>query len=367
MKWFTGSPHRKFLAPVVAAVGVAAIALIPALSAGATPNLRPLTAKQLLVKAESAQVRAFSGSVQLTANLGLPNLSSIQSEANGGGQTSTSTGGFDPTSLLSGTHQLSVWVNGPSEQRLALPASLAETDLIHSGRSLWVWDSNNQRVRHLVAPAGTTARTAPSEQRALTPNQSAEQVLHALSPDSTLSVQSPRYVAGRAAYLLVLAPKAGSNATDSTITSVTVAIDAATGMPLQLTVNVKGQTAPALQLGFTSLSLAAPAASNFSFAPPSGAKVTTKTVHGFGTHASMTHTSSKPTVIGNGWGQVFMGMASNALTNPQLGSVTTPVSGAFGSGRLLHSSLFNVLFLGNGKVVGGAVTTSALEAAAAQR
>lgn len=361
MTWLTRSPHHRYLAPVLAAAVVAAAALIPALSAAAQPNLPTLSARQLLAKAESSQVQAFSGSVQLTANLGLPNLSTIENESQGGGQGSTPSSAFDPASLLSGTHQLTVWVNGPTEQRIALPSSLAETDLVHSGSSLWVWDSQTEKALHLLIPEGTEPSSSPSQ--AVTPNQAAQQILRTLSPDSTLAVRAPRYVAGRAAYLLVLSPKAGTNATDSTMTSVTVAIDAKTGMPLQVTVNVKGQKDPALQLGFTSLSLATPAASNFSFTPPAGAKVTTKTLHSAGPHW-FAGASSKPAVTGSGWGQVMVLKGSSAA-DPQLNSVTTPVSGTFGSGRLLHASLFNVLFLNDGQVLAGAVTISALEAAAA--
>jgi len=39
------------------------------------------------------------------------------------------------------------------------------------------------------------------------------------------------------------------------------------------------------------------------------------------------------------------------------------VSGAWGSGRLLHTSLGNVLFLSDGRVAAGFVSPSALEAA----
>jgi hypothetical protein len=43
----------------------------------------------------------------------------------------------------------------------------------------------------------------------------------------------------------------------------------------------------------------------------------------------------------------------------------TPVSGSFGQGRLLESSLVNVLVMDDGRVAVGAVSASALEAAVA--
>ena len=44
---------------------------------------------------------------------------------------------------------------------------------------------------------------------------------------------------------------------------------------------------------------------------------------------------------------------------------TTPVSGAWGQGRLLHTALANVLFLSDGRVAAGFVNPTALEAAVA--
>jgi hypothetical protein len=58
---------------------------------------------------------------------------------------------------------------------------------------------------------------------------------------------------------------------------------------------------------------------------------------------------------------VDLGRAGN-----QLWDATTVVNGRFGSGRLLHTSLVNVLFLPDGGAVAGFVTPTALEAAAAR-
>ena len=46
-------------------------------------------------------------------------------------------------------------------------------------------------------------------------------------------------------------------------------------MPLRVQVFARGATSPAFQLGFTSISFGMPAASNFTFTPPPGAKVKT--------------------------------------------------------------------------------------------
>jgi outer membrane lipoprotein-sorting protein len=71
--------------------------------------------------------------------------------------------------------------------------------------------------------------------------------------------------------------------------------------------------------------------------------------------------------LGADWGSIRsipMGNVAGGSAAGELASVTTVVSGSWGSGRLLKSSLVNVLFLDNGRVLIGAVTPAALEAAA---
>ncbi len=70
------------------------------------PNLPVLAAAQLLVRVTSAQVPAFSGTVKLTANLGLPDLGSF------GGSASSSVIG-----LLSGSHTANVSADGATKSR----------------------------------------------------------------------------------------------------------------------------------------------------------------------------------------------------------------------------------------------------------
>src|SRR6202034_3025392 len=77
--------------------------------------------------------------------------------------------------------------------------------------------------------------------------------------------------AGQPAYQLSLAPKDHR----SLIGQVRIAIDASNSLPLQVQVFARGAASPAFSVGYTSLSFAAPAASNFTFSPPPGAKVKT--------------------------------------------------------------------------------------------
>ena len=72
------------------------------------------------------------------------------------------------------------------------------------------------------------------------------------------------------------------------------------------------------------------------------------------------------TVVGQDWTSVVI---ARDFQLPVRGfgirEATTPVSGAWGQGRLLHTALANVLFLSDGRVAAGFVNPTALEAAVA--
>ena len=387
-------------------VGVLAVILlagfIQPIHAVAVPDLAPLTAKQLIVKAQQTKVQTFTGTLQLDANLGIPSLSSLQAAAPTGG-------GFNPADLLSGSHRATIAVDGPDKQRLKMTSSLSEFDVFHNGQDLWTWQSDGSQVTHTVlhdhetgakpdtTATGPTHATAPASNPmpVPTPDDLAQKLLDHITPSTAVSVATPSQIAGHNAYELVLAPHAAA----STIDHVAMAIDAVTGFPLRVSVFGKGDTKPALQLGFTSLSYARPSGS-FTFTPPPGSHLSNslvagprtgrrrlrmrrmangkaapnfapgpvpqKALRGIGPAGPAPGATAAvhPTVVGQDWTQVVIG------ARPALGAIgfelmkaATPVHGAFGSGRLLHTDLVSVLFLDDGQVAAGFVTPSALEAA----
>lgn len=374
-------------------------AWVPTVTASAaTPDLPAISAQQLVAKVVQSKVHAFSGKIDLTANLGLPDLGAV---TGGGGQGGHESKGFDPTTLLSGTHQIQVWERGP-DQRLALPSSLAETDFVHSGDQAWLYDSATQTVTRLVSgpgrpqrpkaepggghqhPAGPRPPAEAPGATSLTPGQIAHNFLDHLGPSTSVSVASPVYVAGRSTYQLQLAPRPGTaSAATSTVSQVAIAVDSKTGMPLQVEVLGQGQRAPALKIGFSSIDFSTPSAS--AFAAPTSLSTKTKVIGhahhahqaqaadtgaadpaGHRGHAGPSTATSAPTVAGAPWAQtITFTDASLARNAKQLDAVTTPVTGAFGSARLLTTNLASALVFPDGKVVVGLVSPSALEAAAA--
>jgi hypothetical protein len=245
---------------VVAAGAV--VAGTAAAGAQTSPSLPARTPAQLLASLSQATGPGpMTATVAETANLGLPSMPGQVNE-------------LSPFSLLSGTHAFQIWAGGPGQLRIAEPVQLGESDLRLNGPAAWLWNSKAQTATHLLLPARTKHARMPMRQRAgaaPTPLAAARQVLAAIGPTTAVSVQRNVVVAGRAAYQLAVTPKSSS----SLIGRVTIAVDAAGHFPLRVQVFARGGTSPAFQIGFTALALGKPAASNFTFTPPSGAKVKT--------------------------------------------------------------------------------------------
>ena len=359
------SRRARWAVPVAALVvtgGVMAGSLISV--AQAAPALPSRTPAQLLAEVAADTGPALSGTVLQTASLGLPSLP----------------GNASPTSiasLLTGSHTFRVWYATPEHYRLAAPSSLSETDVIRSGRTVWIWQSTADSVTEITVPAHA-AKPMPAATPALTPQQAAQQVLAAVGPTTTVSVDSNVMVAGQAAYELVLAPKDSR----SLVGQVRLAIDGHNGVPLRVQVFARGASSPAISVGFSSVTFATPAPADISFTPPPGAKIT-KVNPGQNTPGGQPGGTGVST-IGSGWLTVLE-LPSAALTSGSPGQ--GPVSannasgdsaavlraliasarfthGAWGSGRLLRTSLISVLITDNGSMYVGAVQPSVLYAAA---
>lgn len=263
--------RARWAVPAGAVVAVAAVvAGTTVAGAQAAPALPGRSAAQLIADVQrSAGPGPMTATIQLIANLGLPDLP-------GTGNSGATGDSPSALSLLSGTHTASIWYADPQHVRIAEPVPLGESDLRRDGQQVWLWDSRNQTATHVVLPAsgrlGGPRRPAATPRPGgtmPTPQQVARQILAAVGPTTTVSVQRNVEVAGQAAYQVSLAPKS----TSSLVGQVRIAIDAAKSFPLRVQVFARGSASPAFQLGFTSLTFGRPAASNFTFTPPAGAKV----------------------------------------------------------------------------------------------
>lgn len=356
--------RRRFALPVLFAglIGVGASA--PALASGSHPHLPRESARQLVAGVLAGRTSAVSGSLAWSPDLGLPSLSGLTT----GGQGVPSSTGIDPTSLLTTSQTFRLWVDG-SKERLATTGALAETDVLRNGRQAWVWNSATQHVDHytFTRDAGGAPAAPPA---GFDPQAVAAQAIRQLEAAGTsVTVGRPVDVAGVPAQVLQLRP---TDQATSTVSSVDIAVDAANAAVLQVSINAVGQDVPALQLGFTSVRFAPPAASVF--APPQGATTSNHVVTPQASHPrpgwyGYAPPGQSPPVrtIGHGWSTVLEVSPSgrSGSTLAAVEAAARPVSGTWGSGRLLHSSLLDALVLPSGHVLVGFVPPAVLEADAA--
>jgi hypothetical protein len=363
------SRRARWALPAAALVitgGVIAGSLISV--AQAAPGLPARTPAQLLAQVADSHTPPLTGTVVETASFGLPRLP--------GAQNPTSL-----ASLLTGSHTLRVWYAGPEHFRLAVPESLSETDLFRDGSTAWLWESTANSVTEFSLPAQKETPATPPVP-ALTPQQAAQQVLAAVGKTTVVRVDRNVMVADQAAYQLVLAPKDSR----SLVGRVQIAVDGQNGVPLRVQVFARGATSPAFQVGYTLIQFVPPSPGDVNFTPPPGAKVTKANLTG-GQTAGPSRDTGNVSTYGSGWltvldlpssgltsgaspagGPVSIGNSagdSGEVLNALLGSATQ-VSGSWGSGRLLRTSLISALITSNGRLFVGAVQPSVLYAAAAQ-
>ncbi|KUL36237.1 hypothetical protein ADL22_25305 [Streptomyces sp. NRRL F-4489] len=398
----------RYAVPVaVAGVAAATVGLVPAFAGSGSPDLPKISAQELIAKIAKSDVQRLSGTVRVTADLGLPELpggAGVPGGAFGGGRGGD--GGKGPggtgaaaspqselTALASGTHTLRIAADGPDRQRVSLVGTSGDRTLVHNGKDVWAYDSGSNTAVHRTAPrdAGHGDRHAPrgvpQGLADATPQQLANEVLKAAGDTTSVTVGDTAKVAGRDAYQLVIAPRQKG----STVDSVRIAVDAANGVPLKFTLTPKGGGPAAIDVGFNRVDFAAPAASSFAFTPPKGAKVVNgdqaaeKAGRAHGTElpgflggAAPKGAGGKGTggfeVIGKGWTSIATLKGAGGpggkdqLTKGDAGkfldSLGTKVSGAFGSGHVFSTRLVNALLTDDGRVYVGAVDQQALIAAA---
>jgi outer membrane lipoprotein-sorting protein len=359
-----------WLPAVIVPAVIAAGALVVPLTANAASDLPDKTPQEVLELVGQSTVTALSGTVQQTSKLGLPELPSTGSS----GKPSFAPGedgsgsALDPASvleLLTGSHTARVYLNGLEQQHVQVLDQLAERDVIRNGSDVWLWDYSNQTATHVTLPAHDS-EDGDAPAAAQTPAQLAKMLLASVDPTTDVTVGADTRVAGRDAYALDIQPRSST----TLVKSISIAVDAQTGLPLSVEVTARGQKQPAFELAFTKLSLEKPSQSQFTFTPPKGATVTEQALP---TPTEMTAAKAKgqagtmqqPSVVGTGWDAIVAlpaGSVPPELTaSPLFSELTESVSG----GRLLSTSLLNVLITDDGRVFAGTVPAQALADASA--
>jgi outer membrane lipoprotein-sorting protein len=313
--------------------GVIGWGLLGAPGAGAQPQLPPVAPEDLVSSVLShADPGPFNGTVTVENHLGLPALP-------------------DAPQAADGTSTARVWSGGDHKGRVALPTDGAERTLVSDGTTHWAWNSADRTV--VRGPVEAPDRTTPAD-----PTAAAVKAITALRASSTVAVDGTASVAGRSAYELVLTPAPTER---TLLREVRVAVDAEKRVALRLTVLGTGSTDPALQMGFTDLTFGPQDPTLFTFTPPPGATVTDAPARPQGGTAR-----PEPTTVGDGWDAVRIMRRAASTTDtaapnaPDLSTIGTPVSGTWGSGRLVTTAVGSAILTDDGRLAVGAVPEQVL-------
>ena len=373
--------------PAVIAAGV----LSGSLPASAGDPLPVKTPQQVLLMIAQHDEKSLSGMLEQSSEIGLPELSK-----SGPGAGSPETAWME---LLTGPHTARVYLDGPENARVQIMDRMAERDAIKNGKEFWFYNSRDNTAAHAQLPADAADRHPAHPGTVPTPEELADKLLAKLDASTEVIVGPDTQVAGRAAYNLVLTPKSDT----TLVESISIAVDGEVGLPLGVELRARGQSEPAFSVAFTSLNLEAPDSSIFNFTPPPGATVKEIPLPDHKAYAATppsdaakAKAANRPAVTGAGWESVLEfpagAIALPGLTGPQIetpdpatanplqpdpsategtrsgaAALLEQAAVAVPGGRLVSTSLVNVLILDDGRVLAGSVPLERLQAAAAQR
>jgi outer membrane lipoprotein-sorting protein len=332
------------------AAGVIGLVVLatPAGAGEAPPALPQVSAESLVESVLNAEIPAFSGSVEVDNNLGLP------------------IPGLPGTGDGEAAH---VWADGAGKTRLSVPGRQSETTIVDDGTTVWVWDSAEKQVTKV--PHDKAATDKPLEGKFADPASAAAELVTAMQKDSTVTVDGTARVADRPVYQLVLTPKPTER---TLLREIRVSVDSELRIPMSVEVLANGQADPAAKIGFTDFSHKAQEASLFTFTPPAGATVTEENVdkeleqfNGEGFEELLAQADVK--TVGEGWDIVVTGKvpaealsAAEDASGPSgqnmfglLETVGKKVTGSYGTGYVITTNVGTALITEDGKVAVGAV------------
>lgn len=334
---------------VTGAAGLSLLAM-PA-GAGQPPSLPNIAPETLVEQVMTAKPGAFGGTVEVDNKLGLPSIAEIPQ-------------------LADGKHSARIWTDGAGKLRLALPNGQSEQTIVSDGSTTWSWNSQDNEVTKSENKDDPKPDRA-KEQKAIDPATAAKEIVTKTKEFSDISVDGTARVANRAAYELVLTPKASEK---TLVREVRIAVDSELKMPLRVAVLTNGTAEPAGTVGFTQINVGPQDPKLFEFTPPANAKVTTpeakeaearERLPEAGLEAALQ--GKDPQIFGTGWDSVIGArIPAEAMTQVPaeaqglVDRFTKKVSGSWGTGKLFTTKVATILIADDGRVVAGAVPEQVL-------
>jgi outer membrane lipoprotein-sorting protein len=337
-------------AGVITGVAGLSLAAMPA-GAGQPPSLPDVSAESLVEQVLTSKPGAFGGTVEVDNKLGLPSLAEIPQ-------------------LADGKHSARIWTDGNGKFRAALPNGQSEQTIVNDGKTTWSWNSADNEVTKAEHKADEP-KAGNEKAESVDPATAAKQVVGMTKEFSDITVDGTARVANRAAYELVLTPKASEK---TLIREVRIAVDAELKMPLRVAVLTNGASEPAGTVGFKEINVGAQDPKLFEFTPPAQAKVTTPEAkeekgrdRGPELCLEQALQGKDPQIFGTGWDTVVGArIPAEAMTQVPaeaqglVDKFTKKVSGNWGSGQIFTTKVATILIADDGRVVAGAVPEQVL-------
>lgn len=232
------------------ALPVALLLALPALAGALPATGSDATAAELLAKVRASGSVGWSGYGESRGTVVLPDVGELS----------------DVGALVGGTTRARAWWRGPDEWRVDALSLVGETDTTRDRRGGWTWRSADRQAIRL---AGRQDVRLPAAADLLAPMLGRRL---AGTQDVSASRLPARRVAGRSAPGVRLVPRRPER---TTVASVDLWVEPASGLPLSVEVRAVGEPEPSLRASLLELDLAAPSAARAHFHPPADATVTT--------------------------------------------------------------------------------------------
>jgi outer membrane lipoprotein-sorting protein len=243
---------RRLLALILGLIAAIAAGTAIAIAAGGTgpvPAKRPL-ADAIHTAIGARQVPGITARISFTNHL----IASSNIE------------GSDPI-LTGATGRL--WLSTTDHRlRLELQSNNGDAQVVVNDGSFWVYDPSANTVYEGKLPADRH-HAAVRHHEAMPSVAQLQRAVNRIARHVNLSGAIPSDVAGHAAYTVRVSPKHDGGLLGAT----EMAWDAVRGIPLRFAIYARGDSSPVLELKATDISYGFVPASDFSAAPPPGAKV----------------------------------------------------------------------------------------------
>jgi hypothetical protein len=215
--------------------GAAVLCAIPGVVAAFPVPASPLSAAALRARIMASARLPYSGYVESTADLGLPQLPDLQ----------------DVSSLADGVTEQYAWYRSPAHWRADTLTSGGENDVYQVGATTYLWNFSLNLLTQIIGPAAVRLPRAAD----LLPPALAVRLLGLASRADRLRRLPSRRIAGVDAAGLQLRPASAA----TTVGAIDVWADPRSGLPVEVRVYARGGVKPVLDTVFLQVSQHMPA------------------------------------------------------------------------------------------------------------